>query len=269
MPGRGACGLRLARGSASRALLGGQALDGPAGTVAPVAKPVVQPVRYPPARTRPSRARAGSRPRNRASARSAAGGQRRSSSATRSSSSAREPRPATACWPRLRSAIPRPGVEIGLAVLHATGRDTLPSAMTWRCMACQGKTSAGPRVDRQVPALARGPVAVEGEARLVMRLQQHGAGPRAAVGGDGGEHHGGRLGQAQRRGVGHPPGELRHRVAGHRGPRTGSSGSESRCVVSMGNDPHTCSATATQIRAVEWYRWNHRSPPIARSNQPG
>ncbi len=50
-----------------------------------------------------------------------------------------------------------------------------------------------------------------------MRLQQHGAGPRAAFGGDGGEHHRRRLGHAKRLGVRHPPGELRHGVTGHRG----------------------------------------------------
>jgi len=72
----------------------------------------------------------------------------------------------------------------------------------------------------QVLALARGPVGVEREAVGAVRLEQHGPGPRPALGGHGGQHHRGGLGHAERHavalGLAQPPGELGHRVRGHR-----------------------------------------------------
>ena len=68
---------------------------------------------------------------------------------------------------------------------------------------------AAPRVARQIPPLAGGPVGVEGEARRVVGLKQHG--PRVRPVPDGGQHHRVRLGKPSGHGVVEPPSELGHR----------------------------------------------------------
>ena len=72
---------------------------------------------------------------------------------------------------------------------------TVPSMMTWRCSAYQGKQEARLRHAREVAGLARCPVRVEREARRAGRLEQHHPRSRPLVSRDGGQHHRCRLGQ--------------------------------------------------------------------------